>query len=1042
MKRIILTLALALTIAAGAFAKQPIKVACVGNSITFGMTIENQATDSYPAQLQKMLGDSYLVGNFGKSGATLTRNGYRPYNEQEEYRKAIDFAGDIVVIHLGTNDTDPRVWPHLADEFVSDYLTLIDSLRAANPAAKFYIANLSPISDRHPRFKSGTRDWRDQIRSLIKDVAQIADAQLIDFETPLLAYPTMLPDGLHPNKEGASHLASTVYSAITGDFGGLQMPPVYTDHMVLPAGRELTISGTADAGSNVELSIGNQNLKTITGTDGSWSIDILPLRAGGPYTLQISSGDRTLKYDDVMAGAVWLASGQSNMEFRLRDAISAEADIAGSDLPNLRFFDMKARWLTNAIAWSESALDSVNHLQYYHDTTWQKSSPATASDFSAIAYHFGRILADSLDMPVGIICNAVGGSPTESWIDRISLEHKFPDILANPTSNDFIQPWVRQRTRENIEKSTNKLQRHPYNPAYLYECGIAPLSSYPIDGVIWYQGESNAHNIEAHERLFDMLIDSWRDTWHQPQLPFLFVQLSSLNRTSWPQFRDSQRQFARDHETDNIYMVVSSDMGDSTDVHPRNKRPIGERLARVALHSQYGYDHLTAFAPSPSHAEFLGDSVFIQMTDNTTDHLLATSDALAPSTFEVARYEGQYYPAKAEITPDSTAVIITSDAVTDIRYIRYGWQPFTRANLINRAGLPVSTFKISSDIPAVSAVKATITHLPALKGSGNYSKGVSAAFAGRLGKRTIVAGGANFPKTPAEKGGSKVYYDEVVYLTDGGSRWVHANGKLPYPVAYGASFTTADGIICAGGITDNGPTDRVFRLNIDEKGKLATTPMPALPAPIDNAGAAYLDNCLYITGGNVNGVPSNKIFRLDLADESAGWQLADSLPGNPRTQPATSTVSGVILSAGGFAGKTAGHSEATLDNDVLLYIPGTGTFSSPVPGGTSLGGGTATLAGKDRVIFTGGVNAEIFLNALRNTPDGYLSHPAEWYRFNNRLLLFDMATARWSDLGKYPDTARAGAMAVPDGEGGIILIGGELKPGVRTNSVVKISLAE
>lgn len=152
------------------------------------------------------------------------------------------------------------------------------------------------------------------------------------------------------------------------------------------------------------------------------------------------------------------------------------------------------------------------------------------------------MLQDSLNVPVGLICNAVGGSPTEAWIDRSTLEYQFPSILKNWTQNDFIQEWVRGRALTNMQKRTDNLQRHPYEPCYLYEAGIRTLEQYPIKGVIWYQGESNAHNMDAHKKLFRLLVESWRRNWQSPELPFYFVQLSSLNRPSWPWFRDSQRQ--------------------------------------------------------------------------------------------------------------------------------------------------------------------------------------------------------------------------------------------------------------------------------------------------------------------------------------------------------------------------------------------------------------------------------------------------------------------------------------------------------------------
>ena len=182
-------------------------------------------------------------------------------------------------------------------------------------------------------------------------------------------------------------------------------------------------------------------------------------------------------------------------------------------------------------------LDSLNNLQYYADSKWEVASPQSTSNFSAVAYAFGRMLQDSWRVPVGLICNAVGGSPTEAWIDRSTLEYKFPAILKNWIENDFIQDWVRVRAALNIRKTKDKQQRHPYAPCYLYETGIRPLEQFPLRGVIWYQGESNAHNVEAHEKLFHLLIESWRKNWADDKLPFYYVQLSSIDRPSWPWFR-------------------------------------------------------------------------------------------------------------------------------------------------------------------------------------------------------------------------------------------------------------------------------------------------------------------------------------------------------------------------------------------------------------------------------------------------------------------------------------------------------------------------
>ena len=295
------------------------------------------------------------------------------------------------------------------------------------------------------------------------------------------------------------------------------------------------------------------------------------------------------------------------------------------------------------------------------------------------------MLRDSLNVPVGLICNAVGGSPTEAWVDRNTLETRFPAILKNWLHNDFIQDWVRGRAAKNLTNDNTHLGRHPYEPCYLYESGILPLQKYPIKGVIWYQGESNAHNMEAHSELFKLLVDSWRSNWSNQKMPFYFVQLSSLNRPSWPWFRYSQLQLMQ--QIDNTGMAVSSDCGDSLDVHPLCKQPVGQRLARWALNKTYGKS-ITPSGPIYKGVVRSADALIVSFDYADS---LCTSDGKQPSTFEIAEEEGMYYPATAVI--EGNTVRLTSPEVKNPRYVRYGWQPFTRANLINGDALPASTFR-------------------------------------------------------------------------------------------------------------------------------------------------------------------------------------------------------------------------------------------------------------------------------------------------------------------------------------------------------------
>ena len=281
--------------------EKKLKVACVGNSITYGTGIKDRETDAYPSQLQRMLGDAYEVGNFGRPSATLLAHGHMPYFQQAEWNAAKAFTADIAVVHLGINDTDPRNWPNYRDEFVTDYLHLIDTLRQVNPQVRILIARLTPIRHDHHRFTSGTKLWHDEIQEAIETVARVAGVELIDFHAPLYHHPDYSVEGIHPNPAGARLLALTAYSGITGNYGGLRMSPLYTDHMVLQRNQTLDIHGTANAGSIITVTLkdkdakGTTALRTATGvTDnrGNWTVRLKPLTdTKAEYVLSVDCKD-------------------------------------------------------------------------------------------------------------------------------------------------------------------------------------------------------------------------------------------------------------------------------------------------------------------------------------------------------------------------------------------------------------------------------------------------------------------------------------------------------------------------------------------------------------------------------------------------------------------------------------------------------------------------------------------------------------------------------------------------------------------------------
>ena len=556
---------------------------------------------------------------------------------------------------------------------------------------------MSPIFHWHRRFKSGTRDWYHQIQELIPEIAEYGPFELIDFSRHLYSRPDLMPDALHPNEEGATILARQVYQAMTNDFGGLSLPTIYSDNMVIQRDKPFVVKGTANPGmladdesAVVTVKLGKQKVKTYANEWGEWEATFPPMKADGKsYTMTIECGKEKITYKNIVVGEVWLCSGQSNMAFMVKESSHKEQSLSNVKGKDIRLYDMKPRVFTDNVEWDSTDLAAINAHQYYRPTSWQLQNEENVTDFSAVAYHFGAMLADSLGVPVGLICNAIGGAPAEAYIDRRTLEFHpvLVDILYNWKENDMIQDWCRGRASLNIKKSSNKLQRHPYEPCYLYETGIAPIACYPIKGAIWYQGESNAHNVELHEIIFPTLVDSWRRTWNDPEMPFYFVQLSSINRPSWPHFRDSQRRLAA--AIPHCDFAVSSDKGHQWDVHPKEKAPVGERLARLALNQTYGMRHVKQHGPTPVSAKAADGRIIIEFSDA---EMLRTSDGKPLRGFEACAVVGK---AKAidekNISIEGNRIVI--DGI-DAHHIRYAWKPYTDANLVNEEGLPASTFEI------------------------------------------------------------------------------------------------------------------------------------------------------------------------------------------------------------------------------------------------------------------------------------------------------------------------------------------------------------
>ncbi|QDU69489.1 sialate O-acetylesterase [Engelhardtia mirabilis] len=501
-----------------------------------------------------------------------------------------------------------------------------------------------------------------------------------------------------------THLASAVLAlsllsqACADARDSLELAPVFTDHMVLQRGQPIEIWGRAEAGVVVGVSLGDAAAVAVTDPLGAWSVELEALDAGGPYELVVGVAGRELSFEDVLIGDVWLCSGQSNMRWQLDQSEGGDAAAAGADLPQVRLFDMQGG-LSLAGTWSERQLADASIESGYQAAQWTPCTPRTAASFSGVGYWFGRDLHERTGVTIGLICNAIGGSPIEAWtsLEAMGAETRLPAFVSDPRAwlEQGESTWARSRARQNLgrwlDDPTGALPGHPFLPGFLFDSGIRPLAGLGLRGVIWYQGESNATDEagavidpERYRVAMQTLIANWRRTFAMPDLPFLFVQLPGIER-DWAAFREAQRRCL---EIPGTGMAVTIDIGDAGDVHPRNKREVGRRLALLAADQVLGLEVVGARSPNPVEFEVEGARVHLRVADDGGG--LATTDGAAPRGFELVGDDGTWQPAAA--TLDGDRIVVISEAVPTPVAARYAFAPLPDCNVVGGTGLPLTPF--------------------------------------------------------------------------------------------------------------------------------------------------------------------------------------------------------------------------------------------------------------------------------------------------------------------------------------------------------------
>jgi sialate O-acetylesterase len=494
-------------------------------------------------------------------------------------------------------------------------------------------------------------------------------------------------------------LVFSTWAGLFGQIGRAEVRPhaLIHDGMVLQQGQKVPIWGTADEGEKVTVKFQDQELSATT-KDGNWQVQLEHLKVGGPYEMTIT-GKKPIHVKNVLVGEVWVASGQSNMEWPVRLSADPEKTAKESKNPNIRLFTVAKR----------PAAVPLHDVQ----GSWQECGPETVGNFSAVAYFFGRELQKTLNVPVGLIHTSWGGTPAESWTSRPALEAE-PALkyLAERQIQALKEyPKALERYLEELGKYKSIVTKaiaegqdvpqppaapaapvHAWAASSLYDGMIASIIPYGIRGAIWYQGESNAGRAYEYRTLLPTMIKNWRADWKQGDFPFLIVQLAPFMKieaepkeSEWAELREAQ--FYTTQTVPNTGQAVITDIGHETDIHPKWKEPVGVRLALAARALAYG-EKIVYSGPVYKSMRVEGSKAILSF-DHVGGGLVAKGGPLVG--FTIAGDDRKFVKAEAEVVEDK--IYVSSSLVPHPVAVRFGWANYPVVNLWNKEGLPATPFR-------------------------------------------------------------------------------------------------------------------------------------------------------------------------------------------------------------------------------------------------------------------------------------------------------------------------------------------------------------
>lgn len=466
----------------------------------------------------------------------------------------------------------------------------------------------------------------------------------------------------------------------------VRLPGIISDHMLLQRDVPVRIFGKADPGEAVTVAFRGQTARTVADPVGRWEVWLQPMKPG-PAAAMTVTGTNTITVADVLVGDVWIGSGQSNMQWAVKQADSAEKEISAATFPEIRLFYVPRKP-------SPVPVEDV-------DAKWIVCSPESVATFSAVLYYFGRQMHQDLKVPVGLIHSSWGGTPIASWISG-------PSLVGNPRLEPFLAFWQNAlmnypATYGRYEQALKKWEAagsqgnrpqppmgpgHPHEPTTLYNGMMAPLVKYTIKGALWYQGETESGRAQGHIYGDAMmaLVQDWRRAFGQGDFPFYWVQLANFANAAknghWMRVQEGQ---VKATALRNTGVAVITDIGNPTDIHPTNKQDVGRRLAMLAQNT----------GASPLYRQHTREGSAIRVWFDHTGGALKTRGDGPVAGFQIAGTDGKYAPATAKI--EGTTVVVSSPNVSNPASVRYAWDYNPDGNLVNALGLPASLFRTNEN---------------------------------------------------------------------------------------------------------------------------------------------------------------------------------------------------------------------------------------------------------------------------------------------------------------------------------------------------------